>query len=97
MITQKQKELLEKELKEINVSHGIGLAVSIGVGVVVFFILKSISTIQLFGIEEYFRGFWLLLWILLLSLLTLLKWIKGNRLTERRKEVELRLAEEVVG
>jgi len=97
MITQKQKELLEKELKEVNISYVIGFAVSIAVGAAVFFILKPLSSISIFGVEEYFRGFWLLVWALLFSLLTFLKWIKGNKLTDRKKETELKLAEEIVG
>ena len=97
-ITQKQKELLEKELKGIPVSYGIGFSVSLLVsGLFYFLVFRSLSGVSLFGIEEYLTGFWALIWCILIFLLVFLKWIKGNNLTERKREIELKLAEEVVG
>ena len=96
-ITQKQKELLEKELKGINISYGVGFGISLLIaGLVYFFVFGSLSGISLFGVEEYLTGGWVLIWTMLIFLLVFLNWIRMNKLTERKKETQLKLAEKVV-
>jgi fructose-specific phosphotransferase system IIC component len=97
-ITQNQKRLLERELKEINIMYIVGLFLSLLVaGLFLFLVFPPISRISLFGLENYLTGIWAWIWSLLLFLIVGLNWIKANKLTERKKEIQLRLAEDIVG
>lgn len=96
-ITLKQKQILEKQLKEIKLSYFLGFGLGIVFFVVAFISIKSISRTYLFGFEEYLKGEWTFIWSLLLWSLVFFGWIRGNKLADKKREIELKLAEEVVG
>jgi len=97
-ITKNQKRLLERELKEINIMYGVGLVLSLIVaGLFRLLLFPTLSRISLLGLENYLTGIWAWIWSLLLFLIVGLNWIKANKLTERKREIQLRLAEDVVG
>ncbi|MHA1973494.1 MAG: hypothetical protein ACTSW1_10900 [Candidatus Hodarchaeales archaeon] len=97
VITTKQKELLEKELKEIKIYYGIGFVISALIaGLIAFSVLRWVSGISLFGIEQFLGGTWTWLWTILIFLFAFLNWIRINRLTERKREIQMKLAEKVI-
>jgi hypothetical protein len=97
VINTKQKQLLEKQLKSINISYGIGFGLGFAVSLLVnLLIFKPLSDVPLMGIEEYLTGYWSWAWTFLILLLVFFNWIRMNKLTERKKEIQMRLAEKVV-
>ncbi|MBD3155677.1 MAG: hypothetical protein GF368_03410 [Candidatus Aenigmarchaeota archaeon] len=98
VITENQKKLLERELKEINILYIAGLGVALVIAALFkFLVFSPLSELSMMGIENYLSGFWSWIWSLLLFLMVILTWIKSNRLTQRKREIQFRLAEKVVG